>query len=136
MDDRQDAMQSSATGGPDDRNGSAQGSHPPRRPLPPSTLHLHSLVHNHLSTSLGTLTDHLTHQTASLRSLSADLASGEPAIRDEMARLEAVKAVCEGVGARMDEVVAQGESRCRELEKRGQVGVDEIVCGVSIVHNQ
>jgi len=65
-----------------------------------------------------------------------DLLSGEPAIRDEMARLEAVRKVCDSVGRRMDEIVSRGEERVAELEAKGEVGVDEVVCGISIVHNQ
>jgi ESCRT-I complex subunit TSG101 len=64
------------------------------------------------------------------------LNSGEPAIRDEMARLEAVKKVCDSVGKKMDDVVARGEERVAELEQKGEVSVDEVVCGISIVHNQ
>ena len=33
-------------------------------------------------------------------------------------------------------MVAQGEARVAELESRGEVSVDEVVCGISIVHNQ
>jgi ESCRT-I complex subunit TSG101 len=65
-----------------------------------------------------------------------DLESGEPAIRDEMARLEAVKKVCDSVGRKMDEAVSKGSERVAELEARGEVSVDELVCGISIVHNQ
>jgi ESCRT-I complex subunit TSG101 len=62
--------------------------------------------------------------------------SGEPAIRDEMARLEAVKKVCDSVGRKLGDAVAQGQERVAELEARGEVSVDEVVCGISIVHNQ
>lgn len=53
-----------------------------------------------------------------------------------MARLEAVKKVCDSVGRRMEEVVRAGEERVQELEAKGEVSVDEVVCGISIVHNQ
>ena len=53
-----------------------------------------------------------------------------------MARLEAVKKVCDSVGKKMEEVVSKGESRVAELEQKGEVSVDEVVCGISIVHNQ
>lgn len=65
-----------------------------------------------------------------------DLESGEPAIRDEMARLEAVKSVCDAVGRKMEDAVRRGEERVAELEGRGDISVDEVVCGISIVHNQ
>lgn len=68
--------------------------------------------------------------------MHADLSLGIPAIQDEMARLEAVRAVCSSVGEKMGLAVMQGEERVRELERRGEVGVDEVVCSVSIVHNQ
>lgn len=75
-------------------------------------------------------------QKAQLVERREDLATGEPAIRDEMARLEAVKKVCDAVGGKMEAVVQAGEGRLAELEGRGDVGVDEVVCGISIVHNQ
>jgi ESCRT-I complex subunit TSG101 len=53
-----------------------------------------------------------------------------------MARLEAVRAVCVGVADKMAAVVSAGEERVRDLERRGEVAVDEVVCSVSIVHNQ
>jgi ESCRT-I complex subunit TSG101 len=108
----------------------------PARPLPPATLHLHSLVHSHLSSRLPPLLEHLRTQTSQLQSVQADLASGEPAVRDEMARLEAVRAVCVGVADKVGTVLTAGEDRVRDLERRGEVAVDEIVCSVSIVHNQ
>lgn len=109
---------------------------PPNRPIPPATLHLHSLVHSHLSSRLPPLLEHLRMQTSQLLGVQADLASGEPAIKDEMARLEAVRAVCAGVADKVGAVVSTGEERVRDLEKRGEVAVDEVVCSVSIVHNQ
>lgn len=53
-----------------------------------------------------------------------------------MARLEAVKKVCDSVGRKLSDAVAQGQERVAELEARGEVSVDEVVCGISIVHNQ
>lgn len=53
-----------------------------------------------------------------------------------MARLEAVKKVCDSGGRKMEDVVRRGEERVLELEGRGEVSVDEVVCGISIVHNQ
>lgn len=53
-----------------------------------------------------------------------------------MARLEAVKKVCDAVGKKMEDAVAKGEERVADLEQRGEISVDEVVCGISIVHNQ
>lgn len=77
------------------------------------------------------------HQTQQqLLEVNEDLRSGEPAIRDEMARLEAVRAVCDTVGQRWGDAVAACEERVADLEARGEIGVDEVVCSISIVHNQ
>lgn len=108
----------------------------PLRPLPPATLHLHSLAHAHLTSRIPATLDSLAATTSQLLGVHADLSTGEPAIRDEMARLTAVREVCVGVADKMAECVTRGEERCRELEARGEPGVDEIVCSTSIVHNQ
>ena len=71
-----------------------------------------------------------------LRAQQADLLTGIPAIRDEMARLEAVRDVCRGVTARLRETVQTGESGVAELKRKGDPPVDELVCSTSIVHNQ
>ena len=109
---------------------------PPSKPPPPSLLHLHSILLPHLSASLPPIIHSFQANRAHLIERHEDLASGEPAIRDEMARLEAVKKVCDSVGRRMAELVVKGEERVVELEGRGEVSVDEVVCGISIVHNQ
>lgn len=99
-------------------------------------LHLHSILLPHLNATLPPLLGSLHSSRQHLAERKEDLLSGEPAIRDEMARLEAVKKVCDSVGRKMDDVVARGEERVAELEGRGEVSVDELVCGISIVHNQ
>lgn len=53
-----------------------------------------------------------------------------------MARLEAVRKVCDSTGRKMESVVREGSQRVGELEGRGEISVDEVVCGISIVHNQ
>jgi ESCRT-I complex subunit TSG101 len=71
-----------------------------------------------------------------LRAHQTDLLSGEPAIRDEMARLEAVRDVCRTVASRMKGTVEQGERNVAELRRKGDPEVDELVCSTTIVHNQ
>jgi len=71
-----------------------------------------------------------------LRAQQADLLTGIPAIRDEMARLEAVRDVCRGVAARLRETVQTAEMGVAELKRKGDPPVDELVCSTSIVHNQ
>ncbi|KIR82118.1 ESCRT-I complex subunit TSG101 [Cryptococcus gattii EJB2] len=109
---------------------------PPSKPPPPSLLHLHSILLSHLNASMPPLVNSLHSSVEHLRARQEDLVTGEPAIRDEMARLEAVKKVCDSVGKKMEEVVAKGGERVADLESKGEVSVDELVCGISIVHNQ
>lgn len=53
-----------------------------------------------------------------------------------MARLVAVRDVCGSVVERMSGVVGETEKRVMDVEGRGEVEVDQVVCGISIVHNQ
>jgi len=71
-----------------------------------------------------------------LRAHQSDLLLGEPAIRDEMARLEAVRDVCRTVAGRMRSTIEQGERNIAELRRKGDPEVDELVCSTTIVHNQ
>lgn len=71
-----------------------------------------------------------------LRAQQADLLAGEPVIRDEMARLEAVRDVCRNVSARLRSTVEQAERNLADLRRKGDPEVDELVCSTSIVHNQ
>lgn len=109
---------------------------PPSKPPPPSLIHLHAILLPHLNASLPPVMQQLESSKTHLLERREDLVTGEPAIRDEMARLEAVKNVCDAVGNRLDEVVTKGDERVHELESRGEVSVDEVVCSISIVHNQ
>ena len=109
---------------------------PPSKPPPPLLLHLHSILLPHLNASLPPLITSLQATRQHLVERHEDLSSGEPAIKDEMARLEAVKKVCDAVGKKMEDAVVKGEERVADLEQRGEISVDEVVCGISIVHNQ
>ena len=71
-----------------------------------------------------------------LRAHQTDLLAGQPAIRDEMARLEAVRDVCRNVAGRMRGTVEQAQRNVAELRRKGDPEVDELVCSTSIVHNQ
>ena len=74
--------------------------------------------------------------TRRLRALQSDLLSGEPAIRDEMSRLHAVRDVCKSVSARLKTTVEHSERNIAELRRKGDPEVDELVCSTTIVHNQ
>lgn len=114
---------------------------PPPLPPNPALLALRAQVHLRLSTSLHQLHGSTTQSLAQLALLGDDLGKGPSAIEDEMKRLEIVRDVCQVVRARYEEVVRTGQER-REVYRRklGSDGlgpeVDEIVCSVSVVHNQ
>ena len=71
-----------------------------------------------------------------LRATQNDLLAGEPAIRDEMARLQAVRDVCRTVATRLRDTVNQTQSTIDTLKHKGDPEVDEMVCSVTIVYNQ
>ncbi|GAA6004964.1 uncharacterized protein JCM10292_002578 [Rhodotorula paludigena] len=110
---------------------------PPPVPPNPALLALRTRVHSKLSSALASLAGSVEHELQQLDLLRVDLEKAQPAIEDEMARLEAVRSVCEGVRARYAEVVDKAEGRMREYEARGEgVEVDEIVCGSTVVYVQ
>jgi ESCRT-I complex subunit TSG101 len=108
----------------------------PPRPPNPELLHLHSLVHSKLTSELAQLKQTLATDADRLRATQADLLAGEPAIRDEMARLTAVRDVCRTVSGRIRGVVESGEANIRELKRKGDPEIDELVCSTTIVYNQ
>lgn len=108
----------------------------PPRPPNPELLRLHDSVHAKLSSELASLRQAMALDAERLRANQTDLLAGEPAIRDEMARLEAVRDVCRGVGERMKTVVEQATSNVADLKRRGDPSVDELVCSTTIVHDQ
>lgn len=99
-------------------------------------MRLHDQVHAKLSSELASLTHAMALDGERLRTHQNDLLAGEPAIRDEMARLEAVRDVCRGVAARVGAVVQEAERNVAELKRKGDPDVDELVCSTTIVHNQ
>lgn len=113
------------------------GSAPPPRPPHPELLALRTRLHSKLSSSTNALAAQTSASQAQLDMLEADLLKGEPAILDEMQRLQAVRSVCENVRGRYEEVVREGERRLAEYEARGAgPEVDEIVCSSTVVYNQ
>ncbi|KAI0807101.1 UEV domain-containing protein [Fomes fomentarius] len=110
--------------------------HAPPRPPNPELLRLHEQVHAKISSELASLSQAMALDAERLRANQTDLLAGEPAIRDEMARLEAVRDVCRGVAARLEGVVAAGERNVAELRRKGDPEVDEMICSTTIVYNQ
>ncbi|KAF8077983.1 UEV domain-containing protein [Lyophyllum atratum] len=109
---------------------------PPPRPPNPELLRLHDQVHHKLTSELSSLSQALALDAERLRAHQTDLLAGEPAIRDEMARLEAVRDVCRSVAGRVKGAVQQAEINIAELRRKGDPEVDELICSTTIVHNQ
>jgi ESCRT-I complex subunit TSG101 len=97
---------------------------------------LHAQVHDKIASELASLSQVMLLDAERLRAQQTDLLAGEPAIRDEMARLEAVRDVCSNVSSRLRNTVDQGERNIAELRRKGDPEVDELICSTSIVHNQ
>ncbi|KAG1853686.1 UEV domain-containing protein [Suillus subalutaceus] len=108
----------------------------PPRPPNPELLRLHAQVHDKIASELASLSQIMLLDDERLRAQQSDLLAGEPAIRDEMARLEAVRDVCSNVSSRLRNTVDQGERNIAELRRKGDPEVDELICSTSIVHNQ
>lgn len=108
----------------------------PPRPMNPELIHLHSTLHQKFSAELNTFGAALAEDGERQRSTQADLLHGEPVIRDEMARLVAVRDVCGAVAERLKGVVQAAEANVQELRRKGDPEVDELVCSTTIVYNQ
>ncbi|KAF8682609.1 UEV protein [Rhizoctonia solani] len=108
----------------------------PPRPINPELLRLHHDLHAKITVELSALSNALAGDNERLRATQGDLLAGEPAIRDEMARLEAVRSVCTTVGDRLQDVVARAEANMHHLKSKGDPEVDELVCSTAIVYNQ
>jgi len=106
------------------------------RPPNPELVRLQEQVHQKLTLELNSLSQSLSLDAERLRAHQADLLLGEPAIKDEMARLEAVRDVCRNVANRTKQAIQQADSNIAELKRKGDPEVDELVCATSIVHNQ
>ena len=108
----------------------------PLRPLNPELAALRQALHAKLVNAHTAL--HASHQAFAQRqaAYAADLAKGEPALLDEMARLEAVRDVCRTVAQRYGDLVARAEANVADVAARTDVPVDEIVCANTVVGNQ
>jgi hypothetical protein len=108
----------------------------PPRPPNPELIALHARLYEKFTTELASLTGSVAQENERLRGAQADLLKGEPAVRDEMARLEAVRDVCQTVRDQLGEVVNAAENAIAGLERKGEPEVDELICATNIVHNQ
>ena len=108
----------------------------PPRPPNPELLQMHAVLHHKIQMRLQHLRSAEGDSQHQLRLLINDLDRGEPAIRDEMARLEAVRDVCRATGDGLDKAVRDARGRIEELKGRSEPDVDGMVCATSIVGNQ
>ncbi|KAJ7273674.1 Vps23 core domain-containing protein [Mycena haematopus] len=108
----------------------------PPAPPNPELLRLHAAVHTKLSSELASLAHAFALDAERLRAHQADLLAGEPALRDEMGRLEAVRDVCRTAAGRMRGAVEAAERNVADLRNKSEPEVDELVCSTTIVHNQ
>lgn len=109
---------------------------PPRRPTNPDIVNLRTAVLNKLTDGLNAQSQVYHNDLAQLELLRQDLLKGEPAIRDEMGRLEAVKNVCMNVRDRYSVLVSDLASHVQNLEERDLGSEDEILACQSVLHSQ
>lgn len=102
----------------------------------PQLAALQAQLHAKFTAELAKFSASLAQDTEGPRAAQGDLLAGEPAIKDEMARLESVKAVCKTVSARLGAVVNAADAAIGDLKRKGDPEVDELVCATNIVHNQ
>lgn len=110
---------------------------PPPRPANPELLAIRSRLHAKMTHAMGSLQARTDQEIEQMARWEGDLLKGEPAVLDEMQRLEAVRGVCQVVKDRYRDVVGAGEARLADYEVRGEgPEVDEIVCSSTVVYNQ
>lgn len=108
----------------------------PARPPNPELLRLHNALHTKIQARLQHLRNTTSESQHQLRLLINDLDRGEPAIRDEMARLEAVRDVCKATGDGLAGSVTEAQKRIADLNSRSEPDVDNMICATSLVGNQ
>lgn len=108
----------------------------PPRPPNPELLHIHALLHSKIQARLHHFQSTTEESNAQLRLLSDDLDRGELAIKDEIARLEAVRDVCRATGDQLQQSVDAGVRRVEELRAREEPDVDGLLSATSLVGNQ
>lgn len=109
---------------------------PPPRPVHPATLALRQAAWAKLTAGVDRLAQSLGPEHENLASLQGDLLQGEPALADELARLQAVSSVCSGVASRYHTSIASAEGKLADLERRGEIHPDEMVCSTTVLFNQ
>lgn len=108
----------------------------PARPPNPELAALHDAVYTKFRTRRDELRHSVSQANAQLRVLLDDLERGQPAIQDEMQRLEAVQAVCNTRTHQLNDTMQAAQSRAHELQLRPEPNVDEMFAATNLVENQ
>jgi ESCRT-I complex subunit TSG101 len=109
---------------------------PPPRPPNPELLAIHDRLYTKIDLRLAEISSNLAVANQRLEVLSSDLDRGLPAIEDEMARLRAVRDVCQITGDRLSATLEAAKNHMAELDKREEPDSDTIILATSIVGNQ
>ncbi|TIA89458.1 hypothetical protein E3P99_02066 [Wallemia hederae] len=110
--------------------------HAPTRPLNPNTVKLHATIHAIFSNKATMSLEHHKNIHDSQIALKTDLERARDVIADESARLESVKDICSSVALKVGDSIKEGEVALQQSHRRGEIGVDEIVCADNLVSNQ
>ncbi|WFD39768.1 suppressor protein stp22 of temperature-sensitive alpha-factor receptor and arginine permease [Malassezia japonica] len=116
--------------------GSPRPAAQPARPPNPELAALHDAVYTKFRTRRDELRHSVSQANAQLRVLLDDLERGQPAIQDEMQRLEAVQAVCNTRTHQLNDTMQAAQSRAHELQLRPEPNVDEMFAATNLVENQ
>ena len=108
----------------------------PNRPLNPNTVKLHANIHALLSQKLKQSIENHSKVYESQMTLKFDLEKAKDAILDEQARLESVNEICKSVHHKITNSLQEANESLVTSERKGEVSVDEIVCGDTLVTNQ
>lgn len=116
--------------------GNAAPAPAPPRPPNPELLYMHNLLHSKIQTRIHHLRTSSEQSQEQMKLLSDDLDRGEMAIKDEMARLEAVRDICRSTGDRLEQTVHATKQRISELHAREEPDIDGVLSATSLVGNQ
>jgi len=108
----------------------------PKRPENPELVQLRSAVLAKLTAAIQNVETRHVADCTQLQALHSDLLKGEPALIDEIQRLETVRDLCIHVGGRYREVLDRIHANTEAVRNRDMGGVDEIICSTTVVYNQ
>lgn len=116
--------------------GNAAPAPAPPRPPNPELLYMHNLLYNKIQARIHHLRTTSEQSQEQMKLLSDDLDRGEMAVKDEMARLEAVRDICRSTGDQLEQTVEAAKQRIAELHAREEPDIDGVLSATSLVGNQ